>query len=120
MFFGTAELLRLTCEQTNDNDCSTTACITEGNFIRDVILEVVVNGYFDVSKTHANGFDVNVECHHKEGTPSNNHRSCCGEFPNRFPFQSKDGARGCCGHALYDTNMFECCQDGSVQFNCAD
>ena len=116
-FFNTAEMLKLACEQNNDNDCATTACITEGNFVRDIILEVIVNGYFDVSKKHANGFDVNVECNHKTGTHAQ--RVCCGEYPNRFPYNSKDGVKGCCGQNVYDTAMFECCQDGSVQFNCA-
>ena len=45
---------------------------------------------------------------------------CCGSYPNRFPYKTNNGARGCCGSATYATALLECCSNGStaVQGTC--
>ena len=37
---------------------------------------------------------------------------CCGEYPERFPYQPKTG-KACCGSSTYNTNLLECC-NGNV------
>jgi len=44
-----------------------------------------------------------------EGTPE-----CCGEYPNRFPYKTQEGARMCCGDKTYDSSLFECCSENSI------
>jgi len=117
-FFGTEEELGLACEQRNGGtqNCAYQGCIIEGNFVRDIILEVTVNGYYDLSKKHTNGFEHSLECPHSEGGQAG--RECCGTYPNRFPFSTKRGSHGCCGQSVFDVNMFTCCSDFTVQFVC--
>jgi hypothetical protein len=38
---------------------------------------------------------------------------CCGAFPDRFPYKTNNGARGCCQGATYATALLECCANGS-------
>jgi len=40
---------------------------------------------------------------------------CCGNYPERYPFQLSDN-RECCDDSgkIYDPDMFECCMDGKV------
>ena len=40
----------------------------------------------------------------QEGPPQ-----CCGEYPERFPYKTQNGARSCCGNKTYDSAMYECC-----------
>ena len=42
---------------------------------------------------------------------------CCGNYPERFPFASMDGNRGCCGGRTFDTSIMECCADGQLRFS---
>ena len=39
---------------------------------------------------------------------------CCGNYPNRFPFNTQDGNRACCEAddetgVTYNSNLYECC-----------
>jgi len=117
-FFGTEEQLALACEQRNggSDTCAYQGCVIEGSFVYDIILEVTINGYYDLSKKHANGFDHAAECPHSEG--GQGRRECCGAYPNRFPYSTKRGSHSCCGQSVFDVNMFTCCSDFTVQFVC--
>ena len=44
-------------------------------------------------------------------------KMCCGEYPKRFPFLTRNGQRACCNKRTYDTSKFECCE-GRVAVNC--
>jgi len=51
--------------------------------------------------------------------------SCCGQYPNRFPYHSDDPSKECCeassltGHSkVFDSGLYECCEDGSTQVTC--
>ena len=37
---------------------------------------------------------------------------CCGTYPQRFEFFSRDGARACCGDKTYNTDKHDCCDGG--------
>ena len=36
---------------------------------------------------------------------------CCGEYPARYPFNSEDGAQGCCNGKTFNALSLECCND---------
>ena len=36
---------------------------------------------------------------------------CCGEYPNRFKFNSRGGERACCRQVTYNTKKRECCSN---------
>ena len=35
--------------------------------------------------------------------------ACCGVYPRRFPYKTKNGGRGCCGQKTFDVELLECC-----------
>lgn len=43
--------------------------------------------------------------------------SCCGTFPNKVPFPTGDSPnlkiRACCGNKIYQTEIFNCCNDNN-------
>ena len=43
---------------------------------------------------------------------------CCGNYPDRFPFNSENGTRGCCHGKTFDSANLMCCVDGSVDIVC--
>jgi len=34
---------------------------------------------------------------------------CCGDYPNRFPYKTRQGETQCCVDATYNVNILECC-----------
>lgn len=40
--------------------------------------------------------------------------SCCGEYPNRFPFDSLQGSKSCCAGKTFLLDYFNCC-DGELK-----
>jgi len=70
-----------------------------------------------------NGFDHVKQCS-SNGTGGNNSNNgnsnnglsestiqCCGEYPNRFPYNTKGGTTQCCGSRTYNRNQHECCEN---------
>lgn len=43
--------------------------------------------------------------------------ACCGDYPNRFPYKP-DNSRGCCLGKTYNTDLWMCCEDGTVKVEC--
>merc|ERR1719433_1131867 len=39
---------------------------------------------------------------------------CCGAFPARFPYKVNNGNRACCIATTYNTQLLECCPNGST------
>ena len=35
---------------------------------------------------------------------------CCGTYPHRFKFSTREGSKACCGEKTYDTNKLDCCE----------
>jgi len=76
------------------------------------------DGGFDVTTCRANngaasgsgpgtGSESNSESNEKEIV-------CCGNYPNRFPFNTQNGNRACCEAedetgVTYNSNLYECC-----------
>jgi len=40
---------------------------------------------------------------------------CCGDYPERFPYNSQDGAKQCCGQKTYYKSVLSCCQGDRLQ-----
>ena len=46
-------------------------------------------------------------------------QDCCGQYPQRFPYRTQGGDRGCCENpngagVTYNANFLQCCADGST------
>jgi len=77
--------------------------------------------FFNANYEVQNGFDFETSCrpHPKnvnidKGTCSNdgdNQRKCCGEYPQRFPYDDKAGCIQCCNaaSAIYNVHRHSCC-----------
>ena len=48
------------------------------------------------------------------GFVKNKRDGCCGNYPNRVPFDSRMGKRQCCGTKTYMVEKLECCNDELV------
>merc|ERR1711885_54604 len=109
------------CANVNSgNNCVIRACTVEGTFVAN-LLDVFFSGTsVNNDNKHSNGFDQATVCATKKngGGPSN--KSCCGSYPDRFPFKTVGGDRKCCGTRTFNSLTLKCCdQDSStVKFNC--
>jgi len=77
----------------------------------------------DEYSTALGDFDPTNECVVEEGKGNGGVKGepeCCGDQfgGSRFPFNNRDGNRGCCGSKTYDTQMFACCADKTVLGSC--
>jgi len=68
------------------------------------------------------GFDRAVECpgpkERSERVGNDNEHSCCGVYPDRFPFVSKNqkgDIRKCCLTKTYDPRVLACCQQHELK-----
>lgn len=41
-------------------------------------------------------------------------RFCCGDYPQRFPYNPKWGQRQCCGQKTFDAKHLQCCPSGKL------
>jgi len=41
--------------------------------------------------------------------------SCCGKYPERYPYFSDNGERECCGQKTYYKSVFQCCPGDRLQ-----
>lgn len=125
-----------------DNLCSSSTCAVESLFIKSYMKYAVGGGTFDTSLKHENGFDSQGTCAHLpqksteiiesnglESTDVTNtsqtsktaqtaERSCCGQYPKRYPFHTYNGDRACCVNKTYNSILNQCCEDGSVSVSC--
>jgi len=118
---GASVTLSEACDIANTgNNCAIRSCIIEGTFVSSILAFFILEGgsIIDANK-HSSGFDPTVECVTKPGAgPSE--KSCCGEYPNRFPFKTLGGDRQCCGTKTYNALSLNCCDSdaSTVKFNC--
>ena len=62
-----------------------------------------------------NGFDVGT-CQVSGNHATNDAKTCCGSYPNRYLFNNQLGMRGCCGDMLFDVTQMSCCADQTLAF----
>lgn len=99
-----------------DDECKMNVCKTEIGFgVRQTILQNTAANRQDMYE-HENGF-MPLEgdnCPIKDNSDTgDNEKKCCGPYPNRFPYKTNGGDRGCCSTKTFDVNTLECCNDGS-------
>lgn len=99
------------------NSCAARACTIEGTFVEDLLAYFINGGVISNSLKHANGFDTTTDCPVKKGG-SSGEKKCCGNYPERFPFRTLGGDRGCCNNRTFNVLSLKCCDDGSIKFNC--
>jgi len=91
------------------NTCAETACIVEGQFTFDFFQNFLGGAGTDPNLKHANGFfDADTECSYAGGA-GQSVKTCCGAYPNRYPYKTFAGQRDCCGQVTYDTSALQCC-----------
>jgi hypothetical protein len=106
--------------QNGRNNCAKRACIIESRFSDMILKYYAAGGGFDALLMHDNNaWDVHSSCPIKViGNAGAIHKECCGDYPERFPFK-QTGDRGCCQGVTFDTGLFQCCQDGSIEVVCS-
>ena len=103
--------------QNNPNSCEARTCMVEGFFVQSFFKYHLNGGQIDVSYQHVNGFDHQGQCL-SEQSGIQSEKSCCGQYPIRWPYKTYGGDKDCCETRTYDTGLFSCCADGSVQVTC--
>lgn len=105
--------LQVACQEANPgNTCGIRACTIEGNFVLQIFATFLSGYEFDPSLHHfgVDGhapWDPTEHCPIKRGPVSE--ISCCGFYPERFPFRIVNGDRACCGSFTYKTSKLQCC-----------
>jgi len=106
------------CKNLNqDSECAARTCAVESFFTLNLIGEFLSMKPFDATLKHSDGWSHSDNCPRKLGSDQSP-LECCGEYPPRFPYKTKDGQRGCCGDKTYDTNLQECCSDNTLSLVC--
>ena len=78
----------------------------------DQLVEKLKAQKIDKNYVHLFGqFDQSTCQNSGQGT---NPDQCCGEYPARYPFVSRDGVHQCCGSKLFNSDYNECCDDVEV------
>lgn len=113
--------LNTDCVMNNPGDtCAQRACIVESWFA-NAVLEIFSSSYYihDSSKKHSNGFNKDWNCVGIQPRYDPNSKAqCCGEFPHRYPYQDLAGQRSCCGQVVYDTMIYDCCDNNYIAVSC--
>lgn len=113
----TTERLVEECYASNVSPCQTNLCIIEGYFVQNIFKLMFQQFYYPEvaqfsGKTGA--FDKEIQCSIL-GSSNDSELSCCGVYPERFPFKSQDGGRACCKNKTFATEFYVCCENGTVK-----
>jgi hypothetical protein len=99
--------------------CATLACAVEGTFSDTIkTLQQSVLARID-EFGHEEGFDPDTECLVADVHNNAEEPQCCGVYPSRYKYHPKNkwGERGCCGQSVFDSNLFECCDEATSVFD---
>ena len=118
------EFLINDCESKNifGNDsalstCRVRSCIVESFFIRNLAIHKFSGEATNDEFLLENGFDYDSQCFVKK--IGRQEKACCGNYPSRFPYQTRGGDFQCCGENLpYNSVLFQCCDDGVPRLSC--
>ena len=105
------------CEQMNTGSCAIRACVIEGFFVIKIF-----QAFFDTESNHesgylhSDGFDPDLNCPSAGNVDSE--VECCGNYPLRHPFKTKNGENKCCGSKIYNEALFQCCPDETLSIIC--
>jgi len=117
-FFDDLEDVQDRCALFNPLDtCKKLACLVEGFFVLKVVA-AIRNQAFSTSNFVASGFDRDT-CKINTGSGTNTGPiQCCGSYPEKTPYFTNNGLRGCCGSQTFNTVIYECCNGDTVQNSC--
>ena len=120
--------MRIDC-QFNDNDCAINACKCDEQLAHSMVANIADMNNDFVSNADGSGFDHAFTCKaaNNPNAPDINNGAngngngansidgsgiqCCGAYPNRFSFNTNDGAKNCCGDVTYNTGKHDCCNN---------
>ena len=117
---------RVDC-QFNDNDCAINTCKCDEQLAHSMVASIAdMNNEF-ISNPNGSGFDHAFTCKaaNNPNAPDINNGGngnggnsidgsgvqCCGAYPNRFSFNTNEGAKSCCGDVTYNTSKHDCCNN---------
>lgn len=100
------------CQAVNNNDsCLSKLCSCDTKFTINLIDQFFNGLQFDLSVKHDGinslFFEDNCPIAPITGRPE---KSCCGEYPTRFPYRVDKG-RACCNGKTYEVNVHYCCDN---------
>lgn len=111
--------LHPTCEGFNANECARKACKIEGSFVLQLFSLLFDPNALNDAYRPSNGFDQNDNCPTVPGGgPAD--RECCGAYPNRKPYHTRNGNNECCTDNADFTKVFQplthvCCTTHVVE-----
>jgi len=98
------------CVKYNQNACAQRTCIIESHFAQSFFkLAINKDHRFEPLYKHELGFDPEDKRNCPTIGGKKSEKSCCGIYPERYPFKTFDGQRQCCKRQTYDVNVRECC-----------
>lgn len=111
------DMLNQECQERNvGNNCAIRACIVENSFVMNIFQTFLLGNQHSATYLHSNGFDTEANCPTTKGQASE--KACCGWYPERRPFKTYGGNRGCCGHKTYEMSVLTCCPGDKVRLAC--
>ena len=112
------------CSAKNTNPCAAASCAIDADFMRSVFnwlnsnsLSRDLSGYYGFTGDACRMKPEKPEKDDEEqfyGERPNKKETCCGEFPNRQIFMKRLNKK-CCGESTYNTDLYDCCDDKSIQ-----
>jgi len=100
------------CSSSNSG-CQMNACQCDVHLINQIFVDL---NSWNHQNAILNGFSLVDNCLPKAHHGLNQSPlSCCGDYPTRFPYRTKNGKRGCCSGKTYDTTVLSCCLDGEMR-----
>jgi len=126
--------------------CSSNLCVIEATFVTDAMRILVQHGRNPKYTHYRPGFNGHTKVRNfnyeqrcktqahdlvtassggksggRDDRPQRPETQCCGEYPLRMPFDTKNRSVGCCKSqsenqlgVIYDRELKECCADGTV------
>ena len=100
-----------TCNM-NDDKCTRSYCQCDSHMV-DELVTALKEDKLNRDYVHLFGRFSPDSCQ-ITGSGGANPDQCCGEYPNRYPFVSRDGIHKCCGSKLFNSDYNDCCDDGQA------
>lgn len=104
------------CSAANPGDlCGESLCSCNVNFLQRLfrLLWVKPSPYTN-EYLHSEGFDQEANC--PDPAIRSSTMSCCGYYPDRFPYSLGSSSKACCReHRLYNPVIEDCCPDGRTE-----
>lgn len=138
--------IRKSCSRSNRGGrrrCQASSCMVESLFVLEMFRMFLEGVTFDKTLKHSEGFVPKEGCKKKTSgavdengnpiTPNPNNggddgagnalsddKSCCGEYPRRYPYklETNAGSKGCCGAATYNIDYMACCKGNEIKVSC--